>query len=155
MFEEKREEFSTQGTTSGGIPATMATVNATLICHQGSTPKCSSIAAPVILGTMVRCSPGRAALGTVTACVPSSDWCLQLAGILHSKSVCSAASHRLKPSLLPKTLRWRCNFLSHLGATALLMPFCPGSKEVWNKKGSISRAVWEGWRWKPLKSNAG
>lgn len=111
----------------------MASVDAALIHHQGSTPKRLAVAAPpVILGTTVSRLPRRTAPATVATCVPSYHWCLGLAGILHSRPVCSAASYRLKPSVLPKTLCWRCSILSHWGA--LMTSFCPGSKEVWDKK---------------------
>lgn len=106
----------------------------TFIPHRGFTPESLATAAAVIPGTVVSCLSGRGALCKVATCVPSSDWRLQLAGILHSVSVCSADSYRLKPSVFPKTLWWKCDFLSHLGATALLMPFCPSSKEVWEKR---------------------
>lgn len=97
---------------------------------RGFTPE-SLVMSAVIPGTVVNCLPGRGALWKVATCVPSSDWCLQLAEILYSMSVCSADRYKLKPSVFPKTLCWRCNLLSHLGATAF---YCPSSKEVWEKK---------------------
>lgn len=92
-----------------------------------------AMAAAVIPGTVVSL-PERDALSKASSCVPSSDWCLQLAEILHSISVSSADRFRLKPSVFLTTLGWRCNLLSHLGATALLMPFCPSSRGLGKKK---------------------
>jgi len=56
MFEEEREEFSTEvrGTTSGDIPATMASVNTALDPHQDSAPKHLARAAPLIPGPLLR-----------------------------------------------------------------------------------------------------
>lgn len=135
MFEEKREEFPTRvWSTSGDIPATLAPVSHALIPHQRLYTGvfghgCSSH--PRHHGELLAWERG-----TVQSCHLCA---LQLAWILHSMSVCSADRYRLKPSAFPKTLCWRCDFLSNLGATALLMPFCPSSKDVWKKKAVFQR----------------